>query len=597
MGGFARVNPANSQVCCTIDHRNGILMKASDYIIQTLAQNGVTHIYQVIGGMITHLIDSADRNEQVQLVTMHHEQAAAFAAHSTGLLTGVPGVAMATSGPGAVNLLTGIGSCFFDSVPAVFITGQVNLNEQKGDRPIRQLGFQETDIVSVAKPITKAAWMIHSADQIPQSLEDAFRIALSGRPGPVLLDIPMNIQRDQVEEDIRIIQVEAEEFQDEAVLGELFSAIQSAKRPLILAGGGTIVSHSTPLLKEFVQTVKVPVVNSLMAVDALPFSHPYRVGLIGSYGNRWANLALGNCDLLLVLGSRLDIRQTGADVQAFQSGRTIFHVDCNSGEINGRVKNSRGIIADVHSFLEKASLAAKEIEFPQHAEWEEEIRQWHKQWPDINEITGFPGINPNQFMHALSHSSAQAAGYVVDVGNHQMWAAQSLELNAGQCFITSGGMGSMGFSLPAAIGASIALNQAPMVQVCGDGGFQMNIQEMETIALHHLPIKMVIINNQSLGMVRQFQQSYFHERYAGTYKGYSAPDFEKVARAYGINAATIQDKKSVQAGLQQFWKDPREPFLLNVMIDPMINAYPKLAFGYSITEMEPFIKPLDMEGT
>ena len=479
-------------------------MKASDYIINTLANNGVTHIYQVIGGMITHLIDSADRNDRIQLVTMHHEQAAAFAVHSTGLLTGIPGVAMATSGPGAVNLLTGIGSCYFDSIPAIFITGQVNLNEQKGDQPIRQLGFQETDIVNMAKPVTKAAWMIRSADQIPQSLEDAFHIALSGRPGPVLLDIPMNIQRDQVEENIRTIQVDPEEFGDEGILEELFGAIQSAKRPLILAGGGIIVSHSIPLLQEFAETVKVPVVNSLLAVDALPFSHPYRVGLIGSYGNRWANLALGNCDLLLVMGSRLDIRQTGADVKAFQSGRTIFHVDNNSVEINARVKNSRAIVADVHSFLEKALPLAKRIEFPKHAEWENQIQQWHQQWPDVNESAGFPGINPNQFMHDLSHNSSQAAGYVVDVGNHQMWAAQSLELSKGQFFITSGGMGSMGFSLPAVIGASITLNQAPIVEVSGDGGFQMNIQELETIAMHHLPIKMVIINNQSLGMVRQF---------------------------------------------------------------------------------------------
>jgi acetolactate synthase-1/2/3 large subunit len=305
--------------------------------------------------------------------------------------------------------------------------------------------------------------MIRSADQIPQSLEDAFRIALSGRPGPVLLDIPMNIQRDQVEENIRTIKVDPEEFGDEGILEELFAAIQSAKRPLILAGGGIIVSHSIPLLQEFAETVKVPVVNSLLAVDALPFSHPYRVGLIGSYGNRWANLALGNCDLLLVMGSRLDIRQTGADVKAFQSGRTIFHVDNNSVEINARVKNSRGIVADVHSFLNKALPLAKRIEFPNHVEWENQIQQCHQQWPDIKESAGFPGINPHQFMHDLSQSSSQAAGYVVDVGNHQMWAAQSLELNKGQFFITSGGMGSMGFSLPAVIGASITLNHAPIV--------------------------------------------------------------------------------------------------------------------------------------
>jgi acetolactate synthase I/II/III large subunit len=574
-------------------------MKASDYIVNYLYQRGVTHIFEVIGGMITHLIDSADRHGQIKLVSVHHEQAAAFAAYGMGRLTGVPGVAMATSGPGAVNLLTGIGGCYFDSVPAVFITGQVNLNEQKGTRKIRQLGFQETDIVSMAQPITKAAMMIRSAQQIPEALDEAFRIALSGRPGPVLLDIPMDIQRTDVPEVIEAREdTTIDEFKDDAALKAIYDAFNQAKKPLILAGGGINSAHATALFRQLINILGVPVVNSLMAVDVLPYNNPLRMGLIGSYGNRWANLALGNCDMLLVLGSRLDIRQTGADVLSFQSGRTIFHVDCDSNEINNRVQGCFPVLADLRSFLPQAIKASKSFTFCGHSAWQDEINQMHEKWPDSNEIKDNKGINPNRFLHDLSRVSSQSMGFVVDVGNHQMWAAQSLELGSEQKFITSGGMGAMGFSLPTAIGASFALPGRPIVQITGDGGMQMNIQELQTIAHHKLPIKMVVVNNISYGMVRQFQQSYFHERYPSTYKGYSAPDFEKVAQAYGIQAATIGGtEESIPRGLSQLWADTAEPFLLQVEIDPMVNAYPKIAFGHPITQMEPFVKPLDMEGT
>jgi acetolactate synthase-1/2/3 large subunit len=574
-------------------------MKASDYIVSYLYERGVTHIFEVIGGMITHLVDSADRHGKIKLVSVHHEQAAAFAVHGMGYSTGVPGVAMATSGPGAVNLLTGIGSCYFDSVPAIFITGQVNLSEQKGTRQIRQLGFQETDIVSMARPITKAAMMIQSAEQIPEALDEAFRIALSGRPGPVLLDIPMDVQRMDVPGKVEVPKSNyINEYQDAAALDVIFSAFNQARKPLILAGGGLNSALSVPFFRQLVDLVKIPVVNSLLAVNALEHNHPQRVGLIGSYGNRWANIALGGCDMLLVLGSRLDIRQTGADVSSFQSERKIFHVDCEDGEINNRVQGCFPVQADLRSFLPMAIEAARGGAFRDHLDWQDEINQLRKKWPDTDEIKIDQGINPNRFMHELSLASKQAIGFVVDTGNHQMWAAQSLDLGSEQKFITSGGMGAMGFALPAAIGASFASSSGPIVQIAGDGGMQMNIQELETIVHHKLPVKMVVLNNHSYGMVRQFQQSYFHERYPSTYQGYSTPDFEKVAQAYGIQAATIsQTGESVQRGLSQLWADPTEPFLLQVEIDPIINAYPKIAFGYPLTQMEPFIKPLDMEGT
>jgi acetolactate synthase I/II/III large subunit len=573
-------------------------MKTSDFIVNYLYERGVTHIYEVIGGMITHLIDSAHRHGKIQLISTHHEQAAAFAADATGRLTGIPGVAMATSGPGAVNLLTGIGSCYFDSVPAIFITGQVNLNEQKGERQIRQLGFQETDIVSMAQPITKAAWRVQSASEIPNLLNESFQIAVSGRPGPVLIDIPMDIQRMDIPGDLpEITANKSIDFEDQALFDELFSALEQAEKPLVLVGGGVHSARAEALARQFCELLQVPVVNSLMAVDVFPYQHPLRVGLIGSYGNRWANIALGSCDLLLVLGSRLDIRQTGADVKAFQENRQIFHVDCESGEINNRVKGCRPVQTDLRPFLSSGIKAAEKVTFHSHADWFASIEKLRREWPDTEEIKGIPGINPNQFLHELSAASKRAGVYVVDVGNHQMWAAQSVEISPNQHFFTSGGMGSMGFSLPAAIGATLATNTQPVVQISGDGGMQMNIQELQTIAHHHLPIKMVIINNNSYGMVRQFQQSYFNDRYPSTFWGYSAPDFSKVALAYGIQSVTIKDPAEISTGLASLWENPSEPFLLQVQIETQANAYPKIAFGYPLTQMEPFVKPLDMEGT
>jgi acetolactate synthase I/II/III large subunit len=548
--------------------------------------------------MITYLVDSIHRQDQIRLISMHHEQAAAFAAEGVARMTGVPGVALATSGPGATNLITGIGSCYFDSTPAVFITGQVNRNEQKRDRPIRQLGFQETDIVSIVTPITKGAWRIESPEEVPARLAEAFALALGGRPGPVLLDIPMDVQRSEVVTDLltRVVPSPAAQPNSEAVQA-ILQALQAAERPLILAGGGVRTAHAADLLRRFVERVHVPVVNTLMSADALPYDHPLRIGLIGTYGNRWANLALGQSDCLLVLGSRLDIRQTGSDTAAWRSGRTIYQVDCDPGEINNRVTGCYPVVADLAAFLAAALRAAGEEAFPERAGWCDEISELRRAWPDTDELAGTPGINPNQLMHLLSESAAASAAYVIDVGQHQMWAVQSLDPRPGQRVLTSGGMGAMGFALPAAIGASFAAPGRPVVAIAGDGGFQFNLQELQTIAAHRLPVKMVVVNNQCLGMVRQFQQSYFEERYQSTCWGYSAPNFPRVAEAFGIQAATVRAPEELAGALAQAWADPTAPFLLEVMVDMGANAYPKIAFGRPMTEMEPFARPLEVEST
>jgi acetolactate synthase-1/2/3 large subunit len=572
-------------------------MKVSDYIAQFLYQENVTHIYEVVGGMITHLIDSIHKQGKIQLVSMHHEQAAAFAAEGMARMTGIPGVALATSGPGATNLLTGIGSCYFDSVPAVFITGQVNREEQKGRRAVRQLGFQETDIVSMAEPITKASWQITKPGDVPFMLQKSFHLAASGRPGPVLLDIPMDVQRAELAiGNLTGVEEEPENIDLELLAG-LIDKMKNARRPLILAGGGINSARVPDLFRQFADQVKIPVVNSLMAVDALPYGHPLRVGMIGTYGNRWANLAIGQADFLLVLGSRLDIRQTGSDTNAFKQNKIIYHVDCDAGEINNRVTGCYPIIAQLRSFLVSMLQKMSGQNMPVYSNWLSEIKGLSSQWPDTSEQHNLSGINPNELMHQISNVSGEAAAFVVDVGQHQMWAGQSLELTGKQRFVTTGGMGAMGFALPAAIGAAFANPQQPVVMIAGDGSFQLNLQELQTVAHHKLPLKIVIVNNKCYGMVRQFQESYFEERYASTYWGYSAPDFGSVARVYGIESKTIDSPDNVADGVKRMWQNPQEPFVLQVMIDPSVNVFPKIAFGLPITEMEPFAKPTAMEST
>lgn len=573
-------------------------MKVSDYVASFLHAQHVSHVFELVGGMTVHLIDAIYRQGKIKIVSMHHEQAAAFAADAAGRITGTPGIAMATSGPGATNLLTGIGSCYFDSSPAVFITGQVNRNEQKGNLPVRQLGFQETDIVAMASPITKAAWRVRTPEQVPELLEQAFLLALAGRPGPVLIDIPMDVQRAHIDAPVPL-PLDRPGIRGDAIekIGEMLGELSASRRPLILAGNGIRAARAGELFRGFVNQVQVPVVNSLLAVDCLPYGHPLRVGMIGSYGNRWANLAIGRADFLLVLGSRLDIRQTGADTLGFKGARMIYHVDCESGDVNNRVRGCIPILADLHAFLKTAIGASNGTPDVPRADWSAELAQLRDEWPDIAELLHVPGINPNHLMHELSAHSQSAAAYVVDVGQHQMWAAQSIEISGDQHFLTSGGMGAMGFGLPAAIGASMVLSRQPVVMIAGDGGFQLNLQELQTVAHNRLPVKMVVLNNQCQGMVRQFQQSYLEERYPSTYWGYSAPDFARVAEAYGINSQTVQDPARVEGALDQLWDDPQAPFLLQVMVDTFANAYPKIAFGRPITEMEPLAKPIDVEGT
>jgi acetolactate synthase-1/2/3 large subunit len=560
-------------------------MKASDFIAEFLQKKGIRSVFELSGGMITHILDSLNQKTNINIISMHHEQAAAFAAEGYGRITGLPGVALATSGPGATNLLTGMGSCFFDSTPAIFITGQVNRHELKGDRAIRQLGFQETDIVSMAKPIAKACFQINDPDEIQAIFEKAFEIAMEGRPGPVLIDIPMDVQRAQIEDaPFKEVANSISEI-DSGALENLLKDIKDAKKPLVLSGRGIKASKSQILFKEFVLKTKLPVITTLLGLDTIEYDNFQRVGFIGSYGNRWANIAFGECDLLIVLGSRLDIRQTGADAE-FIGNRKIYHVDCENGEINNRVKGCTPIVSDLKTFFQEFGKVSTDESFELKKEWLNQINDLKEKWPDTKELTP-KGINPNIFMHILSNKSRKAKAYLADVGSHQMWAAQSLELYENQNFLTSGGLGAM------------ALDNGAVVVLVGDGCMQINIQELQTIVRNKLPVKIIVLNNKTLGMIRQFQDSYFESRYQSTYWGYDAPDFAKVATAYGIESKTIDKSEEIENAIDWLWTEANidAPQLLQVMIDPHTNTYPKIAFGRPITEMEPFAKPIAMEAT
>lgn len=572
-------------------------MKASDFVATFLEQKGVKYVFELSGGMITHLLDSLNQKTSIHIITMHHEQSAAFAADACARVTGIPGIALATSGPGATNLITGIGSCYFDSVPAVFITGQVNRHEQKGKRNIRQLGFQETDIVAMVKPITKAAFAVSDPNEIPEIFENAFRIATEGRPGPVLIDLPMDVQRSLITPMRMQSEPSERRLTERSVFQQLISDIKKAVRPLILVGGGVRAARARKAFDAFVKKTHVPVINTLLALDIMTPDDPLHVGFIGSYGNRWANIAFGECDLLIVLGSRLDIRQTGADTK-FIENRKIYHVDCEAGEINNRIKGCIGIVNMLPQFFEQFETASEGLTFNQPEEWLNYIVNLKAKWPDTNELKP-NGINPNKFMRELSLAGENVVAYIADVGSHQMWAAQSLQLKKGQLFLTSGGMGAMGFALPAGIGASVATDKGAVVVIVGDGCMQLNIQELQTIVRNKLPIKVIVLNNRTLGMIRQFQDSYFESRYQSTYWGYDTPDFEKVAVAYGIGSKTISTNEEVNQAVAWLWspENYNEPLVLQVMIDPHTNTYPKIAFGKPITEMEPFSKPIGMEST
>lgn len=568
-------------------------MKLSDYVIDFLQNQGVGQIFEVCGGAIIHLLDSFYDRENMKPISMHHEQAAAFAAEGYARIKNNIGVAMATSGPGATNLITGIGSCYFDSIPVIFITGQVNTYEFKGSSPVRQAGFQETDIVSIVKPIVKDAILVDDAKKIRYYLEKAVYTALSGRPGPVLLDIPMNIQRadidpSQLESFLEIKTGQNRELKEQSisVFEKVVELVNESLRPVILVGGGCRSANAEDVLYRFVKKTGIPVVCSLMGLDAYPHDDELFSGMIGTYGNRYANFTLANADLVIVLGARLDTRQTGTKPKSFARGAHIIHVDVDPDELNNKVKAELAVQIDIKVFLNTIS----EYNIPDKSknivQWTTKIANYKSKYPSFGKSED--KINPNFFMHKLSEYMPDNTVICTDVGQNQIWAAQSLAIKKDQRFLTQGGMGAMGSSLAMAIGASFAMTGNTVVSISGDGGIQLNIQELETVSFHNLSIKIIVINNNCYGMIRQFQTQYFNAQFQSSVIGYSAPDFQNIASAYKIKSKKISNVNEIDTALEKLFKD-NEPMLLEIEVSPENQALPKLSVNKPIEEQEPAI--------
>ena len=565
-------------------------IKISDYIIEFLLSKNINKTFGYIGGAIAHIYHSIDKYKEMEIINCIHEQGAGFAAEGYARITGKSGVAFATSGPGATNLITPIGSCYFDSVPTMFITGQVNTYEYKYDKPVRQIGFQETDIVSIIKPIVKYAVMVDKVEDIRYELEKAYYLSQEGRKGPVLVDIPMNIQRTEVDISSLKSFFDSNEYfelennkKEKNNVDEVINLLKESKRPIVLIGGGVRLSNANVELLNYVEKYSIPVVYSLMGKDAISEDYKYNLGLIGSYGNRYGNLALANSDLILVLGSRLDTRQTGTSLDTFAREAKIIQVDVDKNELGSKIKIDIEINSDVKDFI--ATLNKYEINI--------DITEWLKKLKEYkNKFSSTVGFDNNlkipNYVVSIISKYLQDEDICVDVGQHQMWTAQSLNIKATQRVLFSGGMGAMGFALPASIGACIGSNKRTVV-IAGDGGIQMNIQELEVINRRKLPIKIFVLNNKNLGMVRQFQELYFDKKYLGTIDDYSVPNFVDITKAYGIKARKIDNISKLEIELKDIFSS-NEPEFINIELPvEMTTVEPKLIVNKPIEDMHPFI--------
>lgn len=565
-------------------------MKASDYIASYFESLGITHIFGYIGGMITHLVDSIDRNPNVHFIQTYHEQTAAIAAEGYALESGKLGVAICTSGPGVTNMMTGIADAFFGNIPVVYITGQVNSYEYKYDKPIRQQGFQEMEVVNIVKPITKYAVMVDNAEDLRYELEKAVYIATSGRKGPVVIDLPMNISRAEINPDEMRSFIPEKEKEYTFNIDEIVSLLESAKRPMLLLGGGALDSYRQ--IADFIAQSNMPVITSLMGRGTTDETYSNYVGMVGSYGNRCANMTVAKSDLLIALGTRLDTRQTGAMYQEFLKEGKIIHVDIDANELdNHRLENRIKVNASVSAFLEKVN--ASSIKYSDYSEWNSWVHRVKTLYNQDNEIDRFvENKSPYRFLQKLNEITKENDIITADVGQNEMWAAQTIKLKTGQRFVCSGGLAPMGFSLPVAIGMSFANPKKKIFCINGDGGFHMAIQSMLLISQYNLNIKVIVMNNEALGMITQFQHLYFDGNMAGTTAkgGYLIPNMSSVADSYGFPYYKMKDDC---INLEVLKEDGFS--LIDYQIDGLTTVCPKLEYNKPIWKPIPLLSDEEYE--
>jgi len=561
------------------------LTNGAKMLLDCLVREGVDCFFGYPGGVTLPLYD-AIYDHHVRHVLVRHEENACFAAEGYARATGKVGVCCATSGPGATNLVTGLVDAIMDSIPIVALTGQVT------SKLIGSDAFQEADTFGITRSCTKHNYLVKRLEDLPQVVHEAFYIAASGRPGPVLVDIPKDVFQAQGHyTPVTSIHLPGYKVFTEGHTGQVRRAAQliaEAERPFIYAGGGIIAADASAELRELAELIDAPVVTTLMGLGSMPSNHPNFVSMPGMHGSYAANMGMTNCDVLIALGVRFDDRVTGR-LAAFAPHAKVIHVDIDPAEIGKNRAADVPIVGDVKRVLARLNevLAGSKKPLPParaaaRSAWWSKIRGWKAEHP-LAPVTSDSEIKPQHLMMEIDRLSSGEAIVCSDVGQHQMWAAQLIRFNAPRLWINSGGLGAMGFGLPAAIGAQFARPDKLVFALVGDGGFQMSIPELSTIASSGLPIKIVVMNNGYLGMVRQWQELFYNNRMSAVELD-CFPDAEKLAAAYGFKGRTIDKPWELSSALEDAVQEPG-PYLLNVKVSPYENVYPMVPAGGAINEM------------
>lgn len=551
-------------------------MSGAELFIEALKKEEVEVVFGYPGGAVLPLYDALYRNP-IRHILARHEQAAIHAAEGYARVSGKPGVVIATSGPGATNLVTGITDAMMDSLPLVVFTGQVATGVIGTD------AFQEADVIGITMPITKHNYQVRDLNELPRIIREAFHIATTGRPGPVLIDIPKDIAttvtRPKFVSKVHLPGYQPNTAPNVLQIKKLADAITQAKKPVILAGAGVLHGKASEQLLSFAEEMNIPVVNTLLGLGSFPADHPLFLGMGGMHGTYAANMALYEADLLINIGARFDDRLTG-NLQHFAPEAIVAHIDIDPAEIGKNVDTHIPIVADAKEALQK--LLEANITAPEASEWRLQLKQnkedfplWHSEEEE--------GISPQRLMKTIHETTNGEAIVTTDVGQHQMWTAQYYGFNRPNRWVTSGGLGTMGFGFPSAIGAQIACPDETVVAVAGDAGFQMTLQELALVAELNLPVKIIVYNNQALGMVRQWQESFYEERYSQSLLP-CQPDFVKLAEAYGIKGYSVSTEEEAEQVLKETLNN-REPVLIDCRIKQKEKVYPMIAPGKGLQEM------------
>lgn len=551
----------------------------ADIFFECLKREKVEYIFGYPGGAVLKIYEHLYDVDFLKHILVRHEQGAVHAAEGYAKASGKVGVVLVTSGPGATNTVTGIADAYMDSVPIVVFTGQVSSHLIGND------AFQEADIIGITRPITKHSFLVRDVRELASTIKKAFYIASTGRPGPVVVDLPKDVINSKCEfvypEVIDVRGYKPTYKGNGNQIKKASEIIRKAKRPLLYVGGGVISSGGSEELKVFATENNLPVTMTLQGLGAFPGTHPLSLGMLGMHGTYWANRAVDNCDVLVSLGARFDDRVTGK-VETFCLNAYKIHVDIDPTAIDKNVVVDLPIVGDVKHVL--AELAAEMTSPPDTSDWIKQITSWKEECPlDYENKDG--RLRTEYVIERISEITKGEAVVVTDVGQHQMWTAQYYKYNHPRSNITSGGLGTMGFSLPAAVGASFAVKDRPIVSISGDGGIQMNIQELVTAVSNKLPLKIFIINNSFLGMVRQWQELFHKEKYSFTDLGATNPDFVKVGEAFGIESYSTTDPKEVDVLLDKAFSINDRPVLVEFRVVKEDMVFPMIPSGASISDM------------